>query len=1066
MRHRLHLLRPAAAMLALAAAASAAPVDFGREVLPILSEHCFTCHGPDAAARQADLRLDLREGALADRGGYAAVTPGDAEKSELVARVLAEDESMVMPPPEAKRELSAAARQTLVRWVEEGASWGGHWAFERPGRPDRPDSAENPVDGFIRQKLAERGLTPAPSADRRTLLRRVALDLTGLPPSAEEIDAFLADAGPDAYERAVDRLLASDAHAEWLTLDWLDTARYADSHGLHADGIRTSWPWRDWVIRAFRANMPYDRFVTLQLAGDLLPQATREDRLATAFLRNHPMTGEGGVIDEEFRWNYVFDRTETVGTAVLGVTLQCCRCHDHKFDPISQREYFEFAAFFDKVRELGMTGDDGDYGPSLPLPDKPSEARLRALRRAVAAIDGEIASAKTSSVAADPLEATPPTPGRHFPLDVVRDEASPVRFDDAEGVESKQAPTAADGPSANAISIDGEYGFLEVSGFGLFEAADPFAAGLWVRPDAPGTALAGKTRLLLGNGGDKNTLWRGWEFLLSASDRLTLTLVSCAPDDRLEVATRARVPNGVWTHVAFSYDGSGRAEGVALYLNGRRQSVEVLDDRLTRSIHPVTNDEGFPPDRERRLRVGRAHRAFGGDDGIYRGGLDDVRLWSDALTDAEVAAAYDAYAAPGERATPSLGGAAWGAHRLARHNAPHRALLRDRAALVAMRVEIATRTPHVMVMRESAAGRQTHVLDRGAYDQPREAVEPDVPAALGELPDGTPRDRLGLAEWAFAPENPLAARVAANRYWRLVFGRGLVGTGHDFGLQGERPTHPELLDWLACELRDSGWDVRRLLRTLVLSQTYRQSSSPREWAAAAPTDSADPLEVDPENRLLWRAPARRLQAESLRDAALASSGLLVRKVGGPSAKPYQPPGLWSEKSTFSKALYEYQPDSGEGLYRRGMYTFIRRTSPPPAMQTFDAPNRSTCVVQRETTNTPLQALVLLNDPQFVEAARVAAEREILACDSTPEARVAGVYRRLVGWAPDEAERAPLVEVYRAALARYGASADEAAKLLAVGSHPRVAPDVPAAEAAALTVVANTVMNFDAFYLRR
>lgn len=1079
----------------LAAFSFAAGPDFTSEVLPILSEHCYACHGPDEAAREADLRLDLKESAFEDRGGYAPFVAGDAEASEALARVLSDSPDDVMPPPEFKHELDDEKKRTLVEWIESGAEWSEHWAFTPP-EPPNGDAGPGQIDRLVRERLAEAGLQPAPPANRATLLRRLYADLTGLPPTPVEIDAFVADDSPEAYEQVVDRLLASPEHAEWLTLEWCDVARYADSHGLHADGERTSWPWRDWVLKAFAENMPYDEFLTWQLAGDLLPKATRKQRLATAFLRNHPMTGEGGAIDEEFRLNYVFDRTETVGAVALGLTLNCCRCHDHKFDPVSQKDYYRFAAFFNNVRELGMTGDDGDYGPLLALPDEATEQRLAELDDAIDRIDNRLAGLQSSAARFTSAGVEPPEPDRHLPLDGAQqvtlppepaadgasEEAAEEGESEDEGEERKEPEPVwlvdgatfvtnrhpkeyVPGVADKAARIEGEYGYLELKETGLIDVADPISAALWVFPE-PSETTRGKTRVLLGNGGNKNEMWRGWEFYLDTEGRLALSLTHSRPAERVLIRTKRTVPDNAWTHAAFAYHGSGAAAGAALYLNGRRQTVEVVDDNLHKTIRPPKVEAGYPVDHQRKLRVGRSYRSFTGDNGIYQGLVDDLKVYTRRLSDVELAAVYDRYER-GRAATPALSPRQRARHQLTTSNVEWRDLVEERRGLLAERVRLATDTAHIMVVREEPTPRDTYVLARGQYDRPGERVEPDTPEVLGTMPDDARRDRLGLARWVFSDENPIAARVAVNRYWQMLMGQGLVATPHDFGLQGARPSNLRLLDHLAVEFRASGWDLRALLRRIVMSETYRQSSSLIAWRENTEgTNLADPLQVDPTNRLLWRATPRRLKAEAIRDAALAASGLLVKRVGGPSVKPYQPEGLWIEKSNFSQELMRYKRGAGDDLYRRSLYTFVRRTSPPPSMNTFDAPNRSTCIVKRELTNTPLQALVLLNDPQFVEAARVAAAAEWSEHRDDTEACIDGLYRRLLGERADVAERSALTTLYETALEGYEADPAAATALLAVGESPTANDTADHPQIAALSVVASTLMSHDAFYTRR
>lgn len=1089
-----------------AAMGAASEVDFDRDVRPILADRCYKCHGPDEAAREADLRLDLEQSVFADRGGYAAVVPGNVDQSELITRILSADADVQMPPPDSKLSLSGDEKEMLGKWVSSGAAWGKHWAFVPPTQPELPvvDGSSwprNEIDRFVLQRLSAAGLRPGPEADKQTLVRRLYLDLQGLPPSPEETAAFASDASPSAYEKLVDRLLASDACAERLALDWLDLSRYADSHGLHADGARRMWPWRDWVISAFRRNLPYDQFVSWQIAGDMLPEPTDEQRLATAYLRNHAMTAEGGVIDEEVRLNYVFDRLESVSTGLLGLTIGCARCHDHKFDPISQREYYEMAAFFNNVRELGMTGDDGDFGPVLPLPDEQTRQKLERIDADLAKFRADRDSQRSTANAeflrvrpdvAGELKDLPIPPATIFPLDSVLEQKVKQkvehRLDGNSAATAAVAPEIVEGIKGKAARVTDDFGFLSFSGVGLFDVADQFSLALWIKPEPDdGGKRAARNRVLAGASGDKNQLCRGWEFFLDDGDHLDVRFIHGRPEDLIHVRTRETIGDGKWRHVAFSYDGLGKAAGVRVFIDGRPAPTETLDDKLTGSIFPVSGKVGFPHDEKRTVRAARSYRAFGGDFGIYRGALDDVQFFQEALTDLEVAALFDQYrdgssakfqnvSTAGHLNKPSAAESdAAFEHWLKRsHQGWQDADQAYRKALAA-RIKEFTATPKIMVMQEMPQPRETRILERGQYDRPRDVVECATPSAVLAWPADLPRNRLGLARWLFEPRNPLPARVAANHYWQLVFGQGIEATPQDFGMQGERPSHPELLDWLAVHFEQSGWDVRRLLKLYVMSAAYRQSSSVAEWRRAVPTaadatanqstSSSDPLAVDPANRLLWRGPSFRLSAEAIRDRALAASGLLVRKVGGPSVKPYQPAGLWTEKSNFSQELADYVQDSGDSLYRRSMYTFIRRTSPPPMMTTFDAPDRATCTVKREATNTPLQSLVLLNDPQFVEAARVLAERVQEKASDNPESRVAAVFELLIGRGPNKAELSSLTSLFEEARMRYAKHPDSATKLLSVGETPRAKKGDPA-ETAALAIVANTVMSFDEFYMLR
>ena len=1046
-------------------------VEFVRDVRPILADKCYRCHGPDEKQRQADLRLDTRVGAFAKRRGVAVIVAGDPDASELLRRVFHSDPEERMPPAAAKVFLSEEEKTTLRRWVESGAQWQEHWAFVPPRRPELPEpavegQARGAIDRFVERRLRRDGLRPAAQADRETLLRRVTLDLTGLSPTPQEADAFFADASPDAYERLVDRLLASPAFGERMALEWMDVARYADSHGMHADGWRRMWPWRDWVIGAFQRNVPYDEFVTLQLAGDLLPEADREEILATAFHRNHAMTAEGGAVDEEWRLLYVADRAQTTATAFLGLTLQCARCHDHKFDPLSQKEYYQFTAFFNNVKELGMTGDDGDYGPLLLLPDEEDDARLSALAEHKTELEKQVERLRevtTRTVSDATLAgyqgAAPPEPAYHFPFEIsgdvkLADGTTGLRFDGSPLAAPTGEPTLVEGRVGQGIDFDNEYDIVSISDAGLFEMTDRYAVAIWLRPE-----VLGRPQAIAGTSGAKNELWRGWELELDPEGRPELRLIHGLPQNYLHVRADDPVELSEWTHLAFSYDGSGRAGGVRLYVDGEPASTTVVYDRLYKSIHPVIHSVGFERT-NRPIRLGKSHRRFGGDNGVYRGSLDDLRVYHDMLTAPEVRTLYEsmfpanAAPRPGAMARADLL-----EHHVVRQvfetEPAAQELVRDLDRVRREHLAVIDSIPEVMVMEEMAVPRPTHILNRGAYDAPGETVEAGTPESILGFPAKLPLNRLGLAQWLFDAENPLTARVTVNRYWQLIFGRGIVKTSEDFGVQGETPTHPELLDWLAVSFRASGWDLKALLRQLVLSGTYRRSSNP----------SPDHLRKDPDNRLLARGPSYRLPAELIRDRALASSGLLVRSIGGASVKPYQPAGLWIEKGNFSKYLLNYVPDTGAKLYRRSLYTFIRRTSPHPSMVAFDAPTRNSCTVRRETTNTPLQALVLMNDPQFVEAARVLAARLETEGGAAVKERLVYAFRLVLGRYPQEREVEILERLYATELARFEGDAAAAQGVLGVGEYPQAGGSTPAVTAA-LAVVANTLLNHDEFYTKR
>ena len=1055
------------AVVSAAVASHASKLEFNRDIRPILSDTCFLCHGPDQNKRKADLRLDIREDAVKDLGGYAAIVPGNPDASEIIRRIFTSDADDAMPPPESHLRLSPQEKSILRQWVAEGADYQPHWAFMAPVKApfpldDEKKSTTGPIDAFILDKLNKAGLQPADPADQERLLRRVTMDLTGLPPTIEEIDRFLNDLSTSAYETVVDRLLQTDAHAERLALDWMDLARYADSHGMHADGWRMMWPWRDWVIKAFKNNMPYDEFVTWQLAGDLMPNATHEQILATAFHRNHPMTAEGGVIDEEFRLHYVFDRTQTTGTAFLGLTFECARCHDHKFDPISQENYYQFSAFFNNVKELGMTGDDGNYGPMLMMPSAEQEAHLHKIEKQLAAAQSHLHAAKQQASAEatlgeilNELKAfAPPEPTAAFPLDeiltVKDDKGKTSRHIDGNPDASPQGnPSIVTGRIGNAIRFDNEYDMVSLNKVGLFETTGRFSATVWIHP-----ASSGKNQSILATAGNKNTFWRGWEFHLDQANHLSLRLIHALPHNYIHVRTDQTIPTHQWSQIGFSYDGSSQAHGVSLFINGQSADAIIEFDQLYKSILPVKND----PDRkrdERAVRVGKSYRGFTGENGIFKGLVDQINIYDATLSKLEMASHYSREAHPDK--TWSLESAPITQildHYLNRHPSVLEAM-RALEGLRSQRLELINQIPEIMVMEEMPSPRTTYILKRGQYDLPQKAVSPGMAESILPFPNDLPKNRLGLAQWLFLSDNPLTARVTVNRYWQMFFGKGLVETTEDFGSQGSRPSHPQLLDWIAVEFMESGWNVRHLVRMMVHSKTYQQSSR----------ITPEKLEKDPTNRLLSRGPSYRLPAEHIRDNALAASGLLSRTVGGPSVKPYQPDGLWIDKGNFSQKLLHYKADEGDALYRRSLYTFIRRTSPHPAMQIFDAPNRDICTVRRETTNTPLQALVLMNDPQFVESAKALAERVQKEQDGNIENQIDHGFRLLTGRHPNTRESVILRRHFQEELIRYRNSDSAVAELLSIGEY-KIDATLDAARTAALTMVMNTLMNYDEFYMKR
>jgi hypothetical protein len=1015
------------------------PVRFGRDILPILSENCFKCHGPDEKARKAKLRLDTHEGAL------KVIVPGKAAASELVRRINAAPGDGHMPPARSNRTLTAEQKALLKRWIDQGGAWGKHWAYEPPQRPDLPAVknagwVRNAIDRFVLARLEKEGLAPTPEADKATLLRRVTLDLTGLPPTLEEIDAFLADETPGAYERVVDRLLASPRYGERMAAAWLDGARYADTNGYQNDFARTMWPWRDWVIDAFNANMPFDRFTIEQIAGDLLPHPTLRQRIATGFNRNNRTVTEAGSIDDEWRVENNVDRVETTSTVFLGLTMGCCRCHDHKYDPLKQTEFYEFFAFFNNINEKGVyTEQRGNVPPLVAVPTRGDKERLRQFDAAVAAAEKAVRDQEAGLAERQKrweqerkTAATPPEPhdwALRFPLDgSARAEVAAGQEPDAV-YRGEGAPVWDDGPLGKALRLDGrDNSFLDAGQAFRPERTEAFSYGGWLKAHGQGTLLSKM---------DDAAAFRGFDLLL-VDEGIAVHLIHSWPHNAIKVVARAAWAKDTWTHVLVTYDGSGKAAGVALYVNGKRAPLAVEADSLRGTI--ATSQP---------LRLGKRSTAF-----ALNGELADVRFYRRALTTKEAEAIalrpVDLIVAlPEARRTPAQRDFLARAFReryAAGLVSAQQALAKAREA----RAEYEKRIPTVMVMEELPTPRDTFLLKRGRYDMPDRTrkVRPDVPSCLGSLPAGAPHNRLGLARWLVDPDNPLTARVAVNHYWEHYFGTGLVKTAENFGVQGEPPSHPALLDWLAVEFVRSGWDVKAMQRLIVTSNTYRQAST-------APPAL---LQRDPDNRLLARGPRFRLSAEMVRDNALAVAGLLTEQVGGPSVKPYQPAGLWEELAG-GAGEGPYVQDKGPNLYRRSLYIYRKRTVPHPLLATFDAPSREICTVRRSRTDTPLQALELLNDVTYVEAARHLAERMLAEGGVTPAQRLAFAFRRATGRPPGPAELAVLLRGLERYERQFRADSESARRYVHQGDSP-VDGRLDPADLAAYTATAEVILNLD------
>jgi len=1023
-------------------------ISFNRDIRPILVENCFSCHGADSAARKAGLRLDLRD----DATGSGAIVPGDPDSSAMLDRVFSDDPEEVMPPPATKKSLSAEQKELLRRWIAAGGDYEPHWSFIPPVKPEPPAVRDegwirNPIDRFILARLEAEGLAPAPEADRRSLARRAALDITGLPPEPADVEAFVADARPDAYERYLDALFARPEWGEHRGRHWLDYARYADTHGIHFDNYREIWSFRDWVIGAFNRNLPFDEFTVLQLAGDLAPaadpcpDAALERRVASGFNRCNMTTNEGGIIDEEYLVLYTRDRTETTSAVWMGLTTGCAVCHDHKFDPLSQQEFYELAAFFNNTTQAAKDGNIHDTPPIVPVPrpeDRPRFAALEreipeaeqalAARREAARVefDAWIAAATPETVAlALPRE----TPRVHLPLAEGEGHATRATLAGQEmglTLEPKTAWQA--GPDGRpAILLDGPAASIATAGD--VEHDEPFTISCWLRVPAVDSAYAVISRM------DVADAYRGWDLWIQGR-RVALHLVHAWPDDALKVVAADQLKPDTWTRVTVTYDGSGKAEGVTISYDGKPQKPKVENNKFKR--HTIRTQVPL-------VIGGRSPGAT-----AHGLGLTDLSILGRALSAGEIEGVSRRETLldivklpPTERPRAAAGQYGWW---LEQFDAAFRAADGRLAGLRKERDEIRGRGTVAHVMNEKPGMPQAFVLNRGEYDQRGAEVTANTPAMLPAFADDLPRNRLGLARWLLQPEHPLTARVTVNRFWQEVFGSGLVRTSGDFGITGELPSHPELLDWLAVDFRETGWDVKRLFRLMLTSNAYRQAA----------VTTPEKLRLDADNRLLSRGPRFRMDAEMVRDAALATSGLLVKKLGGPSVKPYQPDGVW-EAVSMGGNTSRYQRDSGDNLYRRSMYWFWKRSAPPASMEIFNAPSRENCTVRRERTNTPLQALVTLNDPQFVEAARALAD---LALEQPGDdaVRLDFLARRLLA-RPLEPEEASIVRESLGRLtAWYAEHPDAAARLVAVGeSQPRSADPVGLA---GWTMLTNELMNLD------
>lgn len=986
-------------------------VDFDREVRPILSEYCFTCHGPDDKARKADLKLHTRDGAL------SVIDLKKPAESELIRRITTTDKADRMPPEKTGKALKPAQIETLKAWIAQGAEYQKHWAFVAPQRPNIPQVGEgwarNAIDHFIAARLKKELMTPSPEADRPTLIRRVTFDLTGLPPTPKEVDDFVNDKSPDAHAKVVERLLNSIRYGERMTLDWLDAARYADTNGYHIDNGRDMTRWREWVIEAFHKNKRFDEFTIEQLAGDLLPGATLSQKVASGFNRNHMINFEGGAIPEEYHTAYIVDRVSTTATVWMGLTLACSQCHDHKYDPFTQKEFYQIYAFFNNVPERGLDGNKGNAVPFIKVPTAEQEKRLAQKRTEIAALEAVMsADSQKMDAAQAEWEKSPEsvkTTWKVLELAKLRSKGGATFTADKDG---STLVTGANAPT-DVYTLTFRTDLAKLTAIRVEALPDDKLNGKGPGRSVNGNFVLTGIRITLGDGKDATPLkikTASADFSQKEGGFDVKTVLAKGPG--WAISPEFGKPHHAVFELADPLAAAGKDVTVQLQFNSQFASHQMGRFRVSATDSATPHQGGgLPANIEAILKIETAKRTAAQ--------RTDLRTY------------YRSTISPDGRKLVELLGTM-------------KKQLADEERAV----------PDAMVMEEMAKPRDTFVLVRGQYDKKGEKVVAGTPAALPAL-RATPQaaNRLDLAKWLMSPEHPLTARVTVNRYWQMFFGTGIVKTAEDFGTQGEYPSHPELLDWLAVEFRESGWDVRKLITLIVTSAAYRQSSVVTKEVYAK----------DPENRLLARGPRFRLQAEFLRDQALAISGLLNGEVGGKSVSPYQPTGLWEELMSRSDGAnwtaQTYTQSHGKDLYRRTMYTFWKRTCPPPSLATLDAPDREVCVVRRSRTNTPLQALVLMNDPTYVEAARKLAERIMKEGGATAEERIAFAFKLATARSPKEKEVAVLKRVFESQRDRYAKDKPAAEKLLKVGEAPRD-ENLDAVELAAWAMVANAIMNLD------
>ena len=1030
-------------------------VNFNKDVKPILSDRCFSCHGPDKGKLKAGLRLDIPEVAFADlpeNPDKKAIVPGNLKNSELYHRIISKDPDYVMPEPSSHLTLTPYEKAVLIKWIENGAEYEPHWAFIRPVKEKIPEVkndgwVKNPIDAFVLQRLEKEKLQPSPQANKELLLRRLSLDLTGLPPTLKEIDDFIKDKSPDAYEKQVDRLLASPHYGERMAVDWLDVARFADSHGYTVDRLRDMSPWRDWVIKAFNRNLPYNDFIVWQLAGDLLPRPNRDQLIATAFNRNNQANMEGGIVEEEFRVEYVSDRLNTTAQAFMALTIGCAKCHDHKFDPISQKDYYRMFSYFNNLKEAGqISWDNAMPVPTMLISQKKQDGILNFLKTEEKRQQDKIrqvAQSEESNFGKWLQAGTYKKElGKQFPKGIsgfyplntslknVLNPTQEAKMKREGGVEEK--PVFA----GKSLVFDGDI-WLDLINQGKFNRSKQFSISLDViipKKLKDGVIFHQGSAGLLYN-------FRGFHLALE-NNRLQLEMAHTAPYNAIIEYSKADIPRNKRINLTVTYDGSSKAAGYKIFLNGKELETVVDQDKLYKDI--LFADKNSQP----ALQFGAWERGKG----LVGGSISNIAIFSRSLTVVEVRqlSSRSLNSTIINKQPPEL---SVGEKHLLKEfylsteSLNYRQTLSELQNIRARLSDSVENIPELPIMQEMPKPRITRILDRGQYDTYKEKVFPGVPENILPMPKNLPSNRLGFAKWLIHPDHPLTARVAVNRFWLMYFGKGLVKSAEDFGNQGELPSHPELLDWLSVSFRESGWDVKALQKMIVMSATYRQRSIPTKQT----------FEKDPENILLSSGPANRLSAEMLRDNALAASGLLNLKIGGRSVNPYQPEGLWKINGS------EYVQDTGVNLYRRGLYTVWRRSAPNPTQATFDVGIRTSCIIGRQKTNTPLQSLITLNDPVFVEASKVIGEQITKAQNA--KTGISNAFRRLTGRRPSAQEMQLLTELQNKEFLKFKSYPSKTKGWLETGSY-KIDTSLDPARIAANAVVANTILNTDAALTKR